>query len=110
MKCYNHPDKDAVGVCVNCGKAVCAEDSVVIDGKLYCKDCSPSQSQKTSEEKKLLRSRKNRILCGVCGGIGEYLKIDPTIIRVIWLFFVLAGGSGIIAYIILCLIIPEEPK
>ncbi|HHV24340.1 MAG: PspC domain-containing protein [Methanosarcina sp.] len=60
--------------------------------------------------KKLYRSRKNRIIAGVCGGIGEYFKIDPTLVRLLWLFVSIAGvGSGVVAYIIAWIIIPEEP-
>lgn len=64
---------------------------------------------KTLKGKKLLRSRKNRIIAGICGGIGEYLGIDPTVIRLLWvLFTVFSMGSGILAYIIAWIIIPEE--
>ena len=58
--------------------------------------------------KKLYRSRKNRMLCGVCGGIGEYLNIDPTLVR---LLAVLLGCSwtGILVYIIAAIIIPDRP-
>jgi len=58
--------------------------------------------------KKLYRSKKNRIIAGVCGGIGEYFNIDPTIIRLLWVLFTLLGGSGIIAYIVAWIIIPEQ--
>ncbi len=109
MKCYNHPDRDAVGVCVKCGKAVCVEDSVVIDGKLYCKDCATTIPNK-EVPKKLYRSTKNRILFGVCGGVAEFIGIDPTIVRVLWAILSLFYGTGIIIYIILCLIIPNEPN
>ncbi len=59
------------------------------------------------EPKRLYKSRTNRVLCGVCGGIGEYLNIDPTIIR---LLFVLLGctTTGIIAYLVAAIIIPEQ--
>jgi len=57
--------------------------------------------------KKLYRSRIDRKLCGVCGGIGEYFNIDPTLIRVLFVIFGLTG-SGVLAYIIAALIIPEE--
>lgn len=59
------------------------------------------------EPKRLFKSRTNRVLCGVCGGIGEYFNIDPTIIR---LLFILLGctATGIIAYIIAAIIIPEQ--
>lgn len=58
-------------------------------------------------DKRLYRSRGNRMLCGVCGGIGEYFNVDPTIIR---LAFVLFGciGTGIVAYFIAAVIIPDE--
>lgn len=63
----------------------------------------------SKEVKKLYRSRENRVIAGVCGGIGEYFGVDPTIVRLAWLLFIFAGGSGVIAYIIAALIIPERP-
>jgi len=59
--------------------------------------------------KRLYRSRTNRVIAGVCGGIAEYSNIDPTIVRLLWLLLSLIWGSGIIAYIIAWIIIPEEP-
>ena len=58
--------------------------------------------------KKLYRSKKNKVIAGVCGGIGEYFNIDPVIIRLLWTLFIFVGGSGIIAYIIAWIIIPQE--
>lgn len=61
-----------------------------------------------NDYRKLTRSATNRTICGVCGGIGEYLNIDPTIIRIIWIFCSLAGcGTGLIVYLIAALVIPE---
>lgn len=57
--------------------------------------------------KKLYRSKNQRMICGVCGGIGEYFNIDPTIIRLIWALFGLTG-SGLLVYIVAAIIIPEE--
>lgn len=59
--------------------------------------------------KKLYRSRTNKIIAGVCGGIAEYSNIDPTVIRLLWLLLSLIWGAGIVAYIIAWIIIPEEP-
>jgi len=59
--------------------------------------------------KKLYRSAKSRILGGVCGGIGEFLNVDPTIIRLIWILFALSG-IGIIFYFLAWLVIPRNPK
>ena len=61
-------------------------------------------------EKKLYRSRKEQKLCGVCGGIASYFKLDPTIIRLIWTLAVLVAGSGVVLYIACALVIPEEPE
>ena len=58
--------------------------------------------------KKLTRSNVDRKLAGVCGGIGAYFGIDPTIIRIGWVVFCLMGGSGVLAYLLCALIIPEE--
>lgn len=61
--------------------------------------------------KRLHRSGKERILGGVCGGIGEYLDMDPTVIRLIWVIFTLLSfGIGIIAYLIAWIIVPRNPK
>jgi len=60
--------------------------------------------------KRLYRSGKDRILGGVCGGIAEYLNVDPTIVRLVWVLFTLAAGSGLLAYLIAWLIIPRNPN
>lgn len=60
-------------------------------------------------DKKLYKSSTNKVLAGVCGGIGEYFNVDPTWIRLALILFSAMGGSGILAYIIAWLIIPDEP-
>ncbi len=60
--------------------------------------------------KKLYRSKTDRKLAGVCGGIGEYFEVDPVLIRLLWIFFTLAGGGGLLAYIIAWLVVPEAPE
>lgn len=60
-------------------------------------------------KKKLYRDKKNQKLAGVCAGIGKYLDMDPTVIRLIWVIITAFGGSGLIAYVICAIIIPEEP-
>ena len=59
-------------------------------------------------ETKLYRSKNERMIAGVCGGLAEYLDIDPVIIRLIWVIITCFAFSGIIIYIIACLIIPNE--
>lgn len=56
--------------------------------------------------KRLTKSRDKKI-CGVCGGIAEYFEIDPVIVRVLWLVSVLCFGTGLLAYIICALVMPE---
>ena len=61
-----------------------------------------------SEPKKLTRSVKDRIIAGVCGGMAEYLEIDPIVIRILFIILFFAGGSSLLAYIILWIVIPES--
>ncbi len=62
-------------------------------------------------EKKLYRSRNNKKLAGVCGGIAEYFKIDVTIVRLIWALATLFSvGTGLLVYLVCALVIPEEPE
>ena len=60
-------------------------------------------------QKKLYRSKTDKKLCGVCAGIAEYLNLDPTVVRLIWVLLVLCAGCGLLAYLICALIIPEKP-
>ena len=59
-------------------------------------------------EKRLHRSRSNRIIWGVCGGLADYFGIDPVIVRVVFVLLIFANGLGILAYIILAIVIPAE--
>jgi phage shock protein C len=59
--------------------------------------------------KRLYRSRDDRMISGVAAGIAKYLNVDPTLIRLLFVVFALSGGSGLLAYVILAVIIPEEP-
>ena len=59
--------------------------------------------------KKLYRSITDKMLGGVCGGLAEYFSIDPVLVRLIFVLAVIFGGSGILAYIILWIIIPQKP-
>ncbi|MEW5796062.1 MAG: PspC domain-containing protein [Candidatus Zixiibacteriota bacterium] len=59
--------------------------------------------------KKLYRSRTNKMIGGVCGGLGDFFELDPTLIRLGAVLLVLAAGAGILAYIIAWIIVPLEP-
>src|SRR3989344_1263467 len=60
--------------------------------------------------KKLYRSRKDRIIFGVCGGLGEYFDVDPVIVRLAFVLLAFASGIGIVAYLIFALVTPARPK
>ena len=60
------------------------------------------------EPKRLTKSSTNRMICGVCAGIGNYLNIDATVVRLLWIIFSVVGGARILAYIIAAIIMPEE--
>ena len=58
--------------------------------------------------KRIYRSKTERMIAGVCGGLAEYINIDPTIVRIIWALVALSG-AGVMLYLICALIIPEKP-
>jgi phage shock protein C len=62
-----------------------------------------------SEAKRLYRSETDRMIAGVCGGLAEYLDVDPVLVRLAMVLFTLAGGSGILVYLIAWIIMPERP-
>lgn len=65
----------------------------------------------TKEPKRLYRSRKDRMIAGVCGGIAEYFNIDPVIVRVIAVLLLFPGGlPGLVPYLVLWIIVPENPR
>ncbi|MFP4116064.1 MAG: PspC domain-containing protein [Candidatus Aenigmatarchaeota archaeon] len=63
------------------------------------------------EKKRLYRTEgKDRMLGGVCGGIAEYFDVDPTLVRLLWVFFTLGFGGGLLAYIIALIIVPNKSE
>ena len=61
-------------------------------------------------QKKLYRSKKDKMIAGICGGIAEYFDVDSTLIRLLTVIFILLGGAGFVVYIIAWIIIPETPE
>jgi phage shock protein C len=73
---------------------------------------SEAEQAKTEEEpmKRLFRSKKNRMIFGVCGGLGEYLNTDPTVVRILWVILAISSlGIAVLLYLIMAIIVPEEP-
>lgn len=58
-------------------------------------------------KQRLHKSCENILVDGVCGGIGEYFDIDPTLVRLVWVFFCIAGGGGFLAYLIAAVVMPR---
>jgi phage shock protein C len=90
--------------CNACGKAI------VDDGR-FCSYCGNVVGNPPIP-KKLIRSRSDRKIAGVCSGFARYLELDVSLVRILWFFIMLATGvvPGLIAYILAWIIIPEEPE
>ena len=58
--------------------------------------------------KKLYRSKENKKIFGVCGGLADYFGVDATIIRLLWIILIFAFGTGVLAYFIAALVMPEQ--
>jgi phage shock protein PspC (stress-responsive transcriptional regulator) len=63
-----------------------------------------------AQTRKLYRSQTNRKLAGVCGGLAEYFNTDATLIRVLFVVLTLLGGSGIVIYLVMWILVSEEPS
>lgn len=63
-----------------------------------------------NDVKRLYRSKSDRMLAGVCGGLGVYFAVDPILIRALFLILFFLGGSSLIIYLVLWILIPEEPE
>jgi phage shock protein C len=63
-----------------------------------------------AQTRKLYRSRTDRKLAGVCGGLAQYFNADPTLIRVLFVVLALLGGPGLVIYLVLWILVPEEPQ
>lgn len=95
-------------LCPNCQKEIAA-------GSKFCYNCGAKQADTGSSapppqypaRKRLVRSTNDRKIAGVCGGLADYFDLDPTIIRVVWVLAVLCAGTGLLAYIILWIAVPE---
>lgn len=68
------------------------------------------ENTETKEQKRLYRSKTNRIFAGICGGLGEYLDVDPVMLRLVWTLIVVFTGifPGVIVYFIAIFIVPEK--
>jgi phage shock protein C len=90
----------------------------IVDGSKFCYNCgarlagadAPAAAPVSPPAKRLMRSSRDKKLGGVCAGLAEYFDLDPTVVRVIWLLAVLLGGTGLLAYLILWIVLPLAPS
>jgi phage shock protein C len=99
-------------ICPNCQKDIAA-------GSKFCYNCGAKQAETAASaappssnyngRRRLVRSTNDRKVAGVCAGLADYFDLDPTIIRVLWVLAVLCAGTGVVAYGILWIAVPEGP-
>jgi phage shock protein C len=90
--------------CNACGKSIS-------DDARYCNYCGAGVGV-PHRSKKLVRLRADRKIAGVCAGLGNYLDLDPIVVRLIWVFLTCVSGilPGIVVYLLAWIIVPEEPE
>ena len=95
-------------ICTACQK-------VIADGSNFCYNCGarqptggPIPAAPTQNRKKLMRSSTDKKLGGVCAGLAAYLDLDVTLVRVLWVLAVFCGGTGLLLYIVLWIVLPVE--
>lgn len=94
-------------ICTNCQKEI-------VDGSKFCYNCGAQLSSGpavigTAQQKRLMRSSRDKKVAGVCAGIAEYFDLDPTLVRVLWLIAIFFGGTGFLLYVILWIVLPVAP-
>jgi phage shock protein C len=76
----------------------------------FCCQCGTRLSGPPAPPKRLTRSMKDKKIAGVCGGLAEYLDMDPTLVRLIWVMLALFVGWGVLGYVIAWIVLPEQPQ
>ena len=96
-------------ICTACQK-------VIADGSNFCYNCgarqpnsAPMPAAPAQNRKKLMRSSMDKKLGGVCAGLADYLDLDVTLVRVLWVLAVFCGGTGLLLYVVLWIVLPVEP-
>jgi len=105
------PARGITMICTGCQK-------VIADGSKFCYNCGAKQLETgpaqaapapARSSKRLMRSSTDKKLGGVCAGVGAYLDLDVTLVRVLWVLAFFCGGTGLLLYVILWIVLPVEP-
>lgn len=89
--------------CPQCGKEYAERAN-------FCCHCGAAMSREaTRPHRKLTLSRTDKKIAGVCGGFAEYLEVDPTLVRLIWVLAALLGGWGLVGYLVAWIVMPQAP-
>jgi len=92
---------DGSKFCYNCGAKVAADSATA---------STPPPVAVPSPVKRLMRSSRDKKIGGVCAGLADYFDLDATIVRVIWLLAIFLGGTGVLLYLILWIVLPLAPS
>lgn len=76
----------------------------------FCCHCGTAMFTPAKREAKTLTLSRDKKIAGVCGGFAEYMEIDATLVRLLWIFLVFFGGWGVIAYIVAWIVMPVAPE
>jgi phage shock protein PspC (stress-responsive transcriptional regulator) len=112
MECYVHPGEPAVGACVACGHLVCDVCRVEMEGRIYCKAClaQPARRSHGGDGGPFRRSRREKVVAGVCGGIAQMWKLDVSLVRILYVlaWFMTGFFPMTIVYFVVWAAVPEE--
>ena len=98
-------------ICTSCQKEIA-------QGSNFCYHCGAKQANAGQAQpapapprssRKLMRSSVDKKISGVCAGVANYLDLDVTLVRVLWVLAFLCGGTGLLLYVILWIVLPVEP-
>ncbi|NHJ01096.1 MAG: PspC domain-containing protein [Candidatus Heimdallarchaeota archaeon] len=96
--------------CNNCGAQLTTKDKQIeIEGSKPVLGGTKSYNKQPTGPKRYYRSRNDRWISGVCGGLGEYFDIDPILVRIGFILFSMVYGAGFLVYILLAIIVEENP-
>lgn len=76
----------------------------------FCCQCGTAMFTPAKSNKKLTLSRRDKKIAGVCGGFAEYMDLDPTLVRLLWVALIFLGGWGLIAYVVAWIVMPAAPE